>query len=78
MKRIMTLLMAVVLTLALVSLGWAADISGVVSKIDGAKVTVKTADGKETTLDSTVKGIKVGSRVVIKDGKLTKKAAEGC
>ena len=79
MKKILVLLVALVFTLGVVGLSFAADMKGTVSKIEGNKITVKGADGKETTVEGDAKGCKVGDKVTIKDGKIVKKKAiEGC
>lgn len=92
-KRIFVLLLALVFTLGVASFGFAADkpaaeVKGTVSKIDGKKITVKDAAGKETTVEvkEVPKDLKVGDMVAIKDGMVTKEAApakkkkaiEGC
>jgi len=91
-KRIFVLLLALVFTLGLASFGFAADkpaaapkaeekkaveVKGTVSKIDGKKITVKDAAGKETTVEvkEVSKDLKVGDMVTIKDGMVTKEAA---
>ena len=52
---------------------------GTISKIDGGQITVKGSDGKETSVAGDAKGLKVGDKVTIKDGKIMKKKAiEGC
>jgi len=72
-KRILVLLIAVMFTLGVVSLGFAADVKGTVAKIDGKKVTVKDNKGKETTVEvKSAAGVKVGDKVTVKDGKVTK------
>jgi type 1 fimbria pilin len=79
MKRFMVLLLAVVFTIAVAGLSFAADMKGTISKIDNGKITVKGADGKETTVSGDAKGMKVGDKVTVKDGKvMKKKMIEGC
>ena len=79
MKRYLVLIVAVIFTLTVAGLGFAADIKGSITKIDGSKITVKGADGKETTAEGDAKGLKVGDKVTVKDGKvMKKKAVEGC
>ncbi len=70
----------------------ASEVKGTVTKIEGNKLTIKQADGKEVTVEvKEVKGIKVGDKVTVKDGTVTKekgkegtpgskkkKAVEGC
>jgi hypothetical protein len=84
-KKIVTLLVALLFTIGVVGLSFAADVKGTVTKIDGKKITVKGADGKETTVEvkEVPKDLKVGDNVTIKDGMVTvekkkKKAIEGC
>ncbi|HMK61895.1 MAG TPA: hypothetical protein VK452_12250 [Dissulfurispiraceae bacterium] len=79
MKRYLVLIVAIVFTLTVAGLGFAADIKGSVTKIDGNKITVKGADGKETVAEGDGKTCKVGDKVTVKDGKvMKKKAVEGC
>ncbi|MEW6118129.1 MAG: anti-sigma factor domain-containing protein [Nitrospirota bacterium] len=78
LKSILALLVAIVFTLGVVGLVFAADVKGKVAKIEGNKVTVKTADGKETTVEvKNPKDAKVGQDVEIKGNKVQKKAASG-
>jgi hypothetical protein len=79
-KRVLVLLVAVMFTLGVVGLVFAADpITGKITKIDGNKLTLKTAD-KEVTVDvKSTKDLKVGDTVVVKDGEAKKKKViEGC
>ncbi len=79
MKKFLVLMIAVIFTLVVAGLGFAADLKGTITKIEGGKITVKAADGKETTVGGDAKGLKVGDKVVVKDGKIMKKkAVEGC
>ncbi len=79
LKKFLILLVAVVFTIAVAGLSFAADMKGTISKIDGGQITVKGADGKETSVAGDAKGLKVGDKVTIKDGKvMKKKAVEGC
>lgn len=81
MKKFVALLVAIVFTLSLTAVVFAADVTGSVSKIDGKKITVKDDKGKETTVEGDATGLKVGDKVTIKDGKVVKakkKAIEGC
>ncbi len=76
MKSIITLLVAMVFTLGMVSLTFAAEVKGTVTKVSGMTVTVKEATGKEVSVKvSNVKDVKVGDMVTVKDGKATKEAA---
>jgi ABC-type transporter Mla subunit MlaD len=79
MKKVLVLLVAIIFTLGVVGLCFAADVKGSITKIEGSKITVKAADGKETTIEGDAKGLKVGDKVMVKDGKIQKKkAVEGC
>lgn len=84
-KALIALLVVFVFTVGLAGLSFAAEVKGTVTKIDGKNVTVKGADGKETTVEvkEVPKDLKVGDSVVIKAGVVTiekkkKKAIEGC
>lgn len=84
-KAIIALMVALLFSIGVVSLSFAAEVKGTVTKIDGKKITVKGADGKETTVEvkEVPKDLKVGDNVTIKDGMVTvekkkKKAIEGC
>lgn len=79
-KRILVLLIAVMFTLGVVSLGFAADVDvkGTVTKIDGKKITVKDDKGKGTTVEvKNTTGVKVGDKVEIKGGVVKKMPAAG-
>jgi uncharacterized protein YxeA len=79
MKKLLILIVAVFFTIAVAGLSFAADMKGTITKIDGGNITVKGADGKETSVAGDAKGCKVGDKVTIKDGKIIKKKAiEGC
>ncbi len=84
MKKIIALLVALVFTFGVVGLTFAVELKGTVTKIEGKKITVKDAAGKETTVEvKDTAGAKVGDNVTIKDGVVTvekkkKKAIEGC
>lgn len=72
-KKILVLLVALVFTLGVVGLAFAADAKGTITKIDCKKITVKDDKGKETTVEvKDTAGVKVGEKVTIKDGKVTK------
>lgn len=78
MKSLLALVVALVFTLGVVGLAFAADVKGKVTKIEGAKVTVKDAAGKETTVEvKNAKDAKVGQDVEIKGDTIKKKAASG-
>ncbi len=78
-KKLIVLLMAMVFTLGVVGLSFSAqDIKGTVSKIEGDKVTIKDDMGKEQTVKvkdlGSLKEIKVGDKVMVKDGKVVKES----
>lgn len=85
-KRIVAMMVIIVFALGLISLAFAsAEVTGKITKIEGNKLTVKTSDGRETTVDvKSTKGLKVGDEVKVKDGVATvatkkkKKVIEGC
>ena len=79
MKKYLVMIVVIIFTLTIAGLGFAADMKGSITKIDGSKITVKGADGKETTVEGDAKVMKVGDKVTVKDGKvMKKKAIEGC
>jgi len=84
MKRILVALVAMIFIVGLVGLVFAAnEVSGKITKIEGNKLTIKSMDGKETTVEvKSGKDLKVGEEVTVKDGVATKmmkkKAVEGC
>ena len=76
-KKLIILLMAVVFTLGVAGLSFSAqEIKGAVSKIEGDRLTIEDDMGKQYTIrlgDPTIlKDLKVGDRVLVKDGKVTK------
>jgi outer membrane lipoprotein SlyB len=76
-KKFIVLLMAMVFTLGVVGLSFSAqEIKGTVSKIEGNKLTILDDMGKEKTVEvkdlKSLKEIRVGDRVLVKDGKVTK------
>jgi outer membrane lipoprotein SlyB len=76
-KKFIVLLMAMVFTLGVVGLSFSAqEIKGTVSKIEGNKLTILDDMGKEKTVKvkdlESLKDLKVGDRVLVKDGKVTK------
>ncbi|MCX7913484.1 MAG: hypothetical protein N2511_02725 [Thermodesulfovibrionales bacterium] len=84
-KSIIALVVAIIFTFGIITMAMAsAEVKGTVTKIDGNKVTVKDDKGKETTVEvKDPKGVKVGDKVTIKDGVVTKEAPkkkkpEGC
>jgi uncharacterized protein YxeA len=78
MKKLLVLIVAVIFTLSIAAMGFAADVvKGTVSKVEGNNVTIKTKDGDKTVPVLDGKGIKVGEKIIVRDGKV-KKATEGC
>ncbi|KAF0182783.1 MAG: hypothetical protein FD164_979 [Nitrospirae bacterium] len=74
MKRMTTMLVAAILTLAVASAGFAgAPLKGVASKIDGDTIIVKTVDGKEISGKGDTKTIRIGDKVYVHDGNVKKK-----
>ena len=78
-KRLIVLLMAMVFTLGIVSLSFPAqEVKGTVARIEGNKLTIRDDMGKEKTLKvkdlESLKEIKVGDRVLVKDGKVIKES----
>lgn len=85
-KRIVAMMVIIVFALGLIGLAFAsAEVTGKITKIEGNKLTIKTSDGTETTVDvKSTMGLKVGDEVKVKDGVATvvtqkkKKVIEGC
>ncbi len=86
MKRALALIVmfTFVLGLAAVAIS-SAEVKGTITKIEGNKLTIKQADGKEVTVEvKDAKGLKVGDNVEVKDGVAKKeevkkkKVIEGC
>ncbi len=79
-KSLIVLLMAIVFTLGVVGLSFSApEVKGTVSKIAGDKITILDSKGKEQTVKvkdmESLKEIKVGDMVSVKDGKVTKESS---
>ncbi len=79
-KKLIVLLMAMVFTLGVVGLSFSAqEIKGAVSKIDSDKLTILDSMGKKHIVKvkdlESLKGIKVGDMVSVKDGKVTKESS---
>ncbi len=79
-KKFIILLMAAVFTLGVVGLSFSAqEIKGTVKKIDGDKLAILDDMGKEKTVKikdlESLKEIKVGDRVLVKDGKVIKEGS---
>lgn len=69
MKKIMVTLILTAFVLGITGFGFAANevqLKGVITKISGNKITIKDDAGKETIVEGTLKGIKVGDSVLIK------------
>ncbi len=80
-RAIIAMLVAILFTLGVVGLSFATEVKGEVTKVEGNKVTVKDAAGKETAVDvKDAKGVKVGDKITIKDGAIVpaKKKVTGC
>jgi outer membrane lipoprotein SlyB len=78
-KRLMILWMVAVFTLGVVGLSFSAqEIKGTVSKIEGDRLTILDDTGKDKTVKikdpESLKEIKVGDRVLVKAGKVTKES----
>ncbi len=78
-KRLTVLLMAMVFTLGVVGLSFSAqEVKGTVSKIEGSNLTVLDDMGKEQTVMvkdlESLKEIKIGDKVSVKDGKVMKES----
>ncbi len=79
-KSLIVLLMAMVFTLGVVGLSFSApEVKGTVSQIAGDKITILDSKGKEQTVKvkdmESLKEIKVGDMVSVKDGKVTKESS---
>lgn len=79
-KRLIVLVMAVVFTLGVLSLTASAqqEVKGTVSKMEGNQITIRDDSGKQITVSvqdpMTLKDLKVGDRVSVKDGKVIKES----
>jgi len=76
-KRLIVLLMVTVFTLGVVGVSFSAEeVKGTVAKIEGDKLTIQDDTGKQTTVQvkdqDSLKDVKVGDKVSVKDGKVTK------
>ncbi len=85
MKRALALIVMLTFVLGLTAVALSAEVKGTITKIEGNKLTIKQADGKEVTVEvKDAKGLKVGDNVTVKDGVAKKeevkkkKAIEGC
>ncbi len=78
MKSIIALLVALVFTFCMVGLTFAAEkeVTGTVMKVEAKSIMVKDAAGKVTKVDvSNSKDVKVGEKVIVKEGKCMKEMA---
>ena len=80
-KRLLILLVAIVFTLSVAGISFSAqEAKGIVTKIEGSKLTIMDDVGKEKIVkvkdQESLKEITLGDRVSIKDGMLTKEAAK--
>lgn len=76
-KRLFFLLMAMVLTFSVVGLSCSSqEIKGTISKIEGDTLGIVDDMGKEKIVKvedlESLKEVKVGERVLVKDGRVTK------
>ena len=78
-RMLIVLLMTALFAFAVVGPSFSAqEIKGTVSKIDGDKLTILDDMGKEKTVKvkdkESLKEVKVGDRVLVKDGKVIKES----
>jgi len=76
-KKFIVLLIAMVFTLGVVGLSCSSqEIKGTISKIEGDTLGIVDDTGKEKTVNvkdlESLKGVTVGDRVLVKDGRVTK------
>lgn len=77
-KKAITVVSIAVFALGLIGLafGAAQDVTGTVTKIEGNKVTITDAAGKDTTIQvsdpKTIQDLKVGDKAKVEGGKVTK------
>ncbi|NTU43558.1 MAG: hypothetical protein HGA78_11035 [Nitrospirales bacterium] len=77
MKKVLVLFVSLVFAIGVAGISFAADVKGTVSKVEGTKITVKDAAGKESTVEvKDAAGVKAGDKVEIKDGKVKKEEAK--
>jgi outer membrane lipoprotein SlyB len=78
-RKSIVLLMVAIFTLGVVGLSFSAqEVKGTVSKIEGNKLTLLDDTGKQITVQvkdrESLKEVKVGDRVSVKDGKVIKES----
>ncbi len=78
-RKSIVLLMVAAFTLGVVGLSFSAqEVKGTVSKIEGNKLTLLDDTGKQITVQvkdrESLKEVKVGDRVSVKDGKVIKES----
>lgn len=75
-KRLIVFLMVTAFIFGVVSMGVSAqEIKGIVAKIEGDQLTLLDDKGQEKTVkvdEKSLREVKVGDRVLVKDGKVTK------
>jgi len=80
-KRLLILLVAIVFTLSVAGLSFSAqEAKGIVTKIEGSKLTIMDDVGKEKIVkikdQESLKEITLGDRVSVTDGMLTKETVK--
>ncbi len=85
MKRVLALIVMLTFIIGVAGLAMASEIKGTITKIEGNKLTIKQADGKEVTTEvKDTSGLKVGDMVEVEKGVAKKempkkkKPIEGC
>jgi len=78
MKKVLTKIVTLFFVLGFVASSYAAEISGIIKKIEGNKITIEQADGKTVTVE-----LKVGNKITVETDKIKKKkkrrrVIEGC
>lgn len=79
MKKALTLVVMLIFVAGLATLALAAsgEVKGTITKIEGNKLTIKQADGKEVTVEvKDTKGLKVGDKVEVKSGVAKKRGSK--
>ena len=78
MKKVLTKIVMLFFVLGFVASSYAAEVSGIIKKIEDNKITIEQADGKTVTVE-----LKVGNKITIETDKTKKKkrrrrVIEGC